>query len=97
MIILGWILGILLVVVGLIGSFFNRQFNPLHKAEVELMKRDGKFEEEPDYMQNFRVSRAEGELMDNERRFIIYRRLLFVGVTIILVLLGYHLWGWLFN
>lgn len=83
----GWIIGILLILIGLAWLCGLFMFRPLHKAEIEMMKQDGKFEDEPDYMQNFRVMRSEFDLEANTG-YIAYATLsLSLGITIIILLI----------
>lgn len=56
------VIGVLLTTTGHAGLVFSNTFSDLAKIEVELMKKDGKFEGEPDYMKDFRVARSEYDL-----------------------------------
>ena len=64
---ISWIMSALLAVVGAIVCVLCRMFKSLHHAEVEAMKQSGRWEGEEEYMQIFRVARAERELADNVR------------------------------
>ena len=61
------VLGIVSALVSGVVVFFCYAFRPLHHAEIEGMKREGRFEGEPEYMQQFRVTRAEFDLEANQR------------------------------
>ncbi|MBU4480037.1 hypothetical protein KKG48_01155 [Patescibacteria group bacterium] len=87
MIILLWIVAVLLSFVGVVGVTICFFIRPLHEAEVEGMKRNGKFEGEPGYMQDFRVARAEGELCDNTKLLKIFSFLACMGILLIVFLL----------
>ena len=65
--IIGWIVGTTLVLVGAVWFFLNTMMRGLNEAEVELMKQDGRFEGEPEYMKKFRVARSEWDLATNRR------------------------------
>ena len=84
------ILGVLLIVVSGVLLFFLYASRFLHDAEIEGMKRNGKFEGEPDFMRDFRVARAEFDLEANQQWT---RRLwLTLPVGFCLVSLSFVLW-----
>ena len=77
------IVGGIFVLCGSLGYVLCRLMRPLHHAEIEGMKQGGLFEGEPEYMRQFRVTRAEFDLEDNVRhaRYAIVAFL--VGVLIL--------------
>lgn len=86
----GLVIGVLLVIIGYVGLVFSNTFSDLTEMEVELMKKDGKFEGEPDYMQKFRVARSEYDLEDDRKnikysKIIMYTGYSIMGICIILL------------
>ena len=80
LIVIGWIIGIVCVFVGCVWLYFNLILRPLHLAEVELMKRDGKFEGDPDWVQEFNVVQSEWDLQANTRNRYIATGIIVAGV-----------------
>lgn len=85
MVIFGWIIGILLILIGLGCAKINLSYREITQAEVNMMKEDGKFEGEPYWMKDFRVSRSEGDLQDNIRHGNFCRIPIFIGIIIIFI------------
>jgi hypothetical protein len=83
------LLGILFVCVGGFALFFLHAARPLNYAEIRDMKQAGKFEDEPDYMQDFRVTRAAFDLEWHQRWtryiwFVFLTGFCLVGVALVL-------------
>ena len=74
----GWLMSILLVFVGGFTWVLCYLFRPLNYAEIEGMKRGGRFDGEHEYMQEFRITRAEFDLEDNLR----YSRYAVISVVV---------------
>ncbi len=90
MITFGWVVGILLIFVGLIWficAIFHCGLNRLCKAEAEMMRKDGLWEGEPEYMRDFRVSRAEWDIIDVGKHVKFAAALITIGTAIILYLI----------
>ncbi len=89
MTILGWIAGFLLILIGLgwfLYLYLQYGFNRLSRAEAELMRRDGLFPGEPEYMRDFRVARAEWDIVDVGKHIKVAVAFIAIGATIILYL-----------
>jgi len=84
-----WIVGGIFVLCGGIGYVVCHLCRPLIHAEIAGMKQGGLFEGEPEYMGQFRVTRAQFDLEDNMRhtRYVIFAFL--VGVMILAYLIAY--------
>ncbi len=93
MIILGWIAGIFSFLWGfglLMYTYLQYGFNELTYAETEMMKKDGLFPGEPEFMRDFRVARTEGDIVDRVKLDIKFAAILIViGTAIIIFLLLY--------
>ena len=83
-----WIVAVLLILIGGGWLALCLLFQPVHEAEVVLMKRGGKFEGEEDYMQQFRVARSEWDLDDNARYIRHASSLLGIGLLLVVSLLA---------
>lgn len=76
------IFGGLLVLASGIALFFLYVSRPLHDAEIEGMRREGRFDGEPEYMQQFRITRAEFDLESNQRWTRRMWTLLIIGICL---------------
>ena len=94
LIILGWITAFVLLIYGICNlsftltdagiSFFDKKNEELIKAEVEMMKKDGKFEGEPEHMKDFRVIRSELDLVNAQNsRSLTWKDLLISSIPLI--------------
>ena len=92
MIIFIWIIGFVLLVVGFVGYLICRAFQPLHRVEVELMKRpdDGKHDGEEHYMKEFREIQSELEMDKNYWLMQQFKKIAVIGACIIIGLIVYH-------
>lgn len=83
----GVIVGAILIFIGGVWVFLNHENRGLLESETKLMKQDGKFPDEPDYMKNFRVNRSEGELETNRVNKYWAIAVLITGIAIIIITL----------
>lgn len=80
------ILGITIILASLVCYYvFKFISRPLIKTEIELMKKDGKFDGEEEFMQNFRVARSEWDLVKNVRNTKLSIIFLAAGIIIFVV------------
>ncbi|MCH8986761.1 hypothetical protein IIA94_01185 [Patescibacteria group bacterium] len=84
MAILMLVIGIVVMVVGLTWLAFSIAFRKLTKSEVEMMKKDGKFDGEPEFMRSFRVARAGWDLVSSTRHLALSSFIFIVGVIIMI-------------
>lgn len=79
------LLGGILTVFGLyflfIRLFFYKSFVEITESEIEMMKKDGKFKGEPNYMKEFRVARSEYDLEEIKKTRIRSLFLPFVPIV----------------
>ena len=66
-IIIGLVVSTVLAAVGGVGGILCRAFRDLDHAEIKGMQENGLFEDEPEYMRIFRVTRAQYDLEGNLR------------------------------
>lgn len=86
--VLGWVAGILMILIGGIGLRYSLIYSRISRWEVQQMKEHGKFEGEPDFMREFRVAESEGDVIQGTKWVAIFSGVLGAGLLLILFLLA---------
>lgn len=92
--VIGWFISCFLVLVGGFVWVLCGLFRPFNYAEINGMKQGGRFEDEPEYMRQFRVTRAEFDLESNLRHSRYAAISTVAGITGIMILVGNAMFSW---